>query len=75
MKKIPFQTIMICGAVLTLLVAARCITTACMELYYGRPDWVSVILADPWFYVGVAAAALVGISAIATLIQSRKRKI
>lgn len=72
MKKIPWNVIMIASTVMTLLVAARCIATACMELYYGRRNWVSVILQDPWFYVGIVTAALVCISAIACLIRQRK---
>ena len=72
MKKIPWNAMMIASAVMALLVAARCIATACMERYYGRSDWVSVILQDPWFYVGIAAAVLVCISAIACLIRQRK---
>ena len=74
MKKIPWKTMMIGSTVMTVLVAARCIATACMELYYGRADWVSVILRDPWFYVGVAAAALVCTSAIACLVEQRNKK-
>ena len=72
MKKIPWNVIMIGSTVMMVLVVARCIATACMELYYGRTDWVSVILRDPWFYVGVAASILVCISAIACLIRMRK---
>lgn len=72
MKKIPFKAIMICSTVMMVLVVVRCIATACMELYYGRTDWVSVILRDPWFYVGIAAAVLVCISAIGCLIHQRK---
>lgn len=73
MKKIPWNVMMIAGAVMALLVAARCIATVCMERYYGRTNWVAVILADPWFYVGVAAAAVVCICAIACLVEQRKK--
>ena len=68
------KKLMIGSTVMTVLVLARCIATALMERYYGRPDWLPVVLADPWFYVGAAALVLVYITALATLIQGRKRK-
>ncbi len=74
MKKSPWKIILIGSTVMTVLVLARCIATACMELYYGRPDWVPVILQDPWFYVGIAAVFLVYLSAIASFIQNRKKR-
>ena len=69
-----WRAMMIGSTVMTVLVLTRCIATACMELYYGRTDWLSVILQDPWFYVGIAAVVLVYISAIVGLIQRRKGK-
>ena len=74
MKKIPWNAIMIGSTVMMVLVVARCIATACMELYYGRTDWVSVILQDPWFYVGIAASILVCICAIACLLEQGKHR-
>lgn len=74
MKKSPWKTILIGSTVMTVLVLARCIATACMELYYGRTDWINKILQDPWLYVGAAAVLLVYISALASLIQNHKKR-
>ena len=74
MKKIPWKAVMIGSAVMTVLVAARCVATVLMERYYGRTAWVSVILQDPWFYVGIAAAAVVCISAIVCLLERGNRR-
>ena len=68
------KKLMIGSTVMTVLVLARCIATAFIERYYGRTEWLPVVLADPWFYVGIAAAVLALITAIATFIQERKRK-
>ena len=68
------KKLMIGSTVMTVLVLARCIATVFIERYYGRTEWLHVILADPWFYVGIAAVVLVYITAIATLILARKRK-
>jgi hypothetical protein len=68
------KKLMIGSTVMTVLVLARCIATVFIERYYGRTEWFPVILNDPWFYVGIAAIILVYITAIATLILTRKRK-
>lgn len=57
MKKFPWKGIGIGCAVLTMLVIARCAVTAGRVLYYGGTNWMSKVTADPWFYIGMAAAA------------------
>ena len=68
------KKLMIGSTVMLVLVLARCIATVFMERYYGRTEWIPVILDDPWFYVGIAAMILIYITAIITLIQGRKKK-
>ena len=72
MKKIPWKGIFIGSMVLVVLVLARCIATVARELYYGREAWLNVVLQDKWFYVGIAAVAVVYISAIVCLVCGRK---
>lgn len=74
MKKFPWKALMIGSTVMMALVVARCIATACMEMYYGRTDWVPVIMADPWFYVGIAAAAVVCICAVVCLLEQGRHR-
>ena len=69
------KKLMIGSTVMTVLVLARCIATVFMERYYGRTEWIPVVLDDPWFYVGIAAMILVCITAIAILIRGRKKKV
>ena len=68
------KKLMIGSTVMTVLVLARCIATVFIERYYGRTEWLPAVLADPWFYVGVTAAAVVLISAMVILIQTHKRE-
>ena len=72
MKKIPFKGMMVGGIVMTVLVLARCVATICMERYYGRTEWMNVILQDFWFYVGIAAVVVFCISAIVCIVRGRK---
>jgi uncharacterized membrane protein len=58
--------------VLVLLVLARCIATVARELYYGRDQWMDLILQDTWFYVGIAAVVVLYISAIVCIVRTRK---
>ena len=74
MKKFPWRAIMIGSTVFVVLVVARCVATVFMERYWGRLNWLPVVLRDPWLYVGLAAVVLVYVSSIATLIQNRKKK-
>lgn len=58
MKKIPWFGIGVCSAILVVLVIGRSAVTAGRVLYYGGTDWLSSVRSDPWFYVGMAAAAI-----------------
>ena len=71
MKKIPWKSICIGSIVMSVLVLARCVATIARELYYGRDQWMNLILRDPWTYVGMAAVAIVYISAIVCLVESK----
>lgn len=71
MKKIPWKGICIGGIVMSVLVLARCVATIVRELYYGRDQWLNLILQDPWTYVGMAAVVVVYISAIVCLVESK----
>ena len=58
MKKIPWKTVAIAALILTVMVAIRCVVTAGRVMYEGGTNWSDRILADPWFYVGIAAAII-----------------
>lgn len=58
MQKFPWKITGISCGVLTLLVIARCLVTVGRTLYYGGTNWAYQFLQDPWFYVGMAAAAI-----------------
>ena len=72
MKKIPWKGLFFASMVMTVLVLARCIATVARELYYGRDQWMDLILQDTWFYVGIAAVVVLYISAIVCIVRSRK---
>ena len=72
MKRKTWKTICILSLVMTVLVLARCVATAVRELYYGRTEWMDVIVQDPWLYVGGAALFVVYISAIVYLASYKK---
>ena len=72
MKKTPWKGIFLGSLVLVLLVLARCIATVARELYYGRDQWMDLILQDTWFYVGIAAVVVLYISAIVCIVRTRK---
>ena len=57
MRRFPWKGIGFGCAILVLLVIGRCVVTAGRVIYYGGTNWVDKILADPWFFVGMAAAA------------------
>jgi uncharacterized membrane protein len=71
-KKTPWKGIFLGSMVLVLLVLARCIATVARELYYGRDQWMDLILQDTWFYVGIAAVVVLYISAIVCIVRTRK---
>ena len=56
--KFPWKGLALYSGILTLLVAIRCFVTVERALYYGRNYGMQLVLEDPWFYVGMAAAAL-----------------
>ena len=58
MYKIPWKGIAIGSGILTVLVAFRCLITARRFVYYGGAYWQGQVMADPWFYIGMMAAAL-----------------
>ena len=57
MKKIPWKGLAVSCGTLAILVLFRCIITAGRLLYYGSAYWKNAIMQDPWFYIGMAAAA------------------
>ena len=71
MSKIPFKSIGICSAILTLLVIGRCMVTVGRIRKYGGTQWLEAVQADPWLYVSVAAAALSVICFTMTILQER----
>ncbi len=74
MKKFPWKGLCIGTVIMTGLVAARCAVTAGQVLYYGGTDYMSRILADGWFYVGLAAA-LIGIISGVMALLTRKQNV
>lgn len=72
MKKIPWTAIGIACMTLVVLVIGRCAVTAGRVLYYNGTDWKEKILADPWFYVGMAASAVCVLSFILADVLRRR---
>ena len=72
MKKNHWKGLCIGAMILTVLVLARCVATAVREVYYGRDQWMKLILQDFWFYAGAAAAAVCIISAVMWIVTHRK---
>ena len=72
MKKIPFKAISLTCITLVVLVVARCAVTAGRTKYYGGTDWITPVVEDPWFLVGMIAAALSVISLILLLVQRKQ---
>ncbi len=70
MKKIPWKGITAACLSLALLVVARCVVTVGKAQYYGQ-DWIAKVMEDPWFLVGILAAAL-GLGALAALAVQNK---
>lgn len=58
MKNIPWKGIFIGCSLMTVLVIAKCVTTAGRHLYYGGRNWANLVFSDPWCYVGIAAACV-----------------
>ena len=73
MKMIPWKGIAIGCLVAALLIVARCVVTVGKGVYYHY-DYLPKLIQDPWFYVGIVAAA-VGMGALAALaVQVKKRQ-
>ena len=70
MKKIPWKAIAIAALILTVMVAIRCVVTAGRVMYEGGTNWSDRILADPWFYVGIAAAIIGVVACVIKLSES-----
>ncbi len=56
MRRIPWKGIVLGCLALVGLIAARSLVTVGKDMYYGY-DWWFHLLSDPWFYVGMVAAA------------------
>ena len=72
-NKIPFKTIGICSAILTVLIILRCAVSIGRVLYYGGNYWLTVIQADPWLYVSVASAAISVVCFSMIIIRERSK--
>ncbi len=57
MKRIPWKGLAMGCGILAVLVVFRCVITAGRFLYYGGTYWQQEVMADPWLYIGMAAAA------------------
>lgn len=57
MKNIPWKGIAVGCGILAVLVLVRCVVTVGRNLYYGGTYWQNEIMQDPWFYIGMMAAA------------------
>ena len=72
MGKIPWSKIAWSCGILTLLVAIRSVITASRFLYYGGVYWQKEVFSDPWFYVGMVAAAVCVAALLALAGQNTK---
>ena len=72
MKRFPWKALGIGCAVLVMLVIGRCAVTAGRVMYYGGSEWISTVLADPWFFAGMAAAAVCVVCFVMLALQCRK---
>ena len=73
MKKIPLKAISSVCIILSFLIVARCAVTAGRVTYYGGTDWVTPIVEDPWFTVGIVTAVASLISLILLLVQRKSK--
>jgi hypothetical protein len=71
MQKIPFKSIGIGCAIMTLLIVARCLVSIGRVLYYGGTNWLPVVQEDPWLYVAVVTAATSVLCFTMTILQER----
>jgi hypothetical protein len=71
--KFPWKGVALGSGILTFLVAARCVVTVERALYYGRNYGMQLVMEDPWFYIGMAAAAICVIALLVLADQESKR--
>ncbi len=75
MRKIPWKGIAIGCGTLAILVLLRCTVTAKRFMYYGGIYWQKEVMEDPWYYVGMIAAAICVVALLVLAEQhGRKRK-
>ena len=75
MHKIPWRGIALGSLITVLLVAARAAVTIGKAYYYRYGvGWQAEVLEDPWFYVGMAAAAIGAGSLVAFLVSQKQKK-
>ena len=70
--KFPWKGVALGSGILTFLVAVRSIITAGRFMYYGGVYWQKEVFGDPWFYVGMVAAAVCVVALLALAGQSLK---
>ena len=73
MEKIPFRKIGFAGLALAVLVAIRCCVSAGYVWYYGG-SYADAVLTDPWFYIGILAAAASAASWVILYFRRRENK-
>lgn len=71
MKRFPWKPVGMVSAIVTVLVVLRCFVTVGRVLYYGGNYWVTTLLDDPWFYIGMVAAALCTAAFVVLAIRER----
>lgn len=74
--KFPWKHLALWGGVLTLLVAVRCFVTVERALYYGYGNkyGMQLVVQDPWFYIGMAAAALCVVALLVLADRESKKR-
>ena len=72
--KFPWKGLAIGCAILTALVAVRCVVTVERALYYGRSYGFQLVMQDPWFYIGMAAAAVCVAALLVLVDQASKQR-
>lgn len=72
--KFPWKGVAIGCGILVLLVAVRCIVTVERALYYGTSYGVQLVMQDPWFYIGMAAAAVCVAALLVLADQASKQR-
>ncbi len=73
--KFPWKGVALGGGILTILVAIRCFVTVERAIYYGRNYGIQLIMNDPWFYIGMAAAAICVVALLVLADQEAKKKV